>query len=139
MIPKISNKDLYEHCHRTEDEEQTEQEEQVELHIIPNMVPSETFIVGSIATPKKLSSPIIPFSGSIPELNTSDTDMESQRTTEENEKTSLWMIILFVLAAIGYVIFSVFFFIPLFILALFGISKHPFMGYIIFRDLMRKR
>ena len=24
MIPKISNKDLYEHCHRTEDEEMLE-------------------------------------------------------------------------------------------------------------------
>ncbi len=116
-------------------EKQTEQEEQVELYIIPNMVPPEASYVSSITTPKESLSTGVLLPDNIHEQNTSDADTESQNTTKDNEKNSPWLIILFVLAAIG----DVFFFIPLCVLALFGISKHPFMGYIIFRDLMRKR
>ena len=45
-----------------------------------------------------------------------------------------WYVTLAILAFIGNVIF----FLPLCILGLFGLSKHPFIGYFMFRDIFRK-
>ena len=45
-----------------------------------------------------------------------------------------WYVTLAILAFIGNVIF----FLPLCILGLFGLSKHPFIGYFMFRDFFRK-
>ena len=45
-----------------------------------------------------------------------------------------WYVTLAILAFIGNVIF----FLPLCILGLFGLSKHPFLGYFMFRDIFRK-
>lgn len=45
-----------------------------------------------------------------------------------------WYVLLAILAFIGNVIF----FLPLCILGLFGLSKHPFLGYFMFRDIFRK-
>ena len=45
-----------------------------------------------------------------------------------------WYVTLAILAFIGNLIF----FLPLCLLGLFGLSKHPFIGYFMFRDIFRK-
>ena len=51
----------------------------------------------------------------------------------EKPQSNPWFILFAILALIGQVIF----FIPLAILALFGLADHPFLGYFVFRDIMR--
>ncbi len=48
-------------------------------------------------------------------------------------RTNGWYIFLFTLNIIA----NILFFIPMLLLTLVGITKHPFLGYFIFRDIMR--
>ena len=63
---------------------------------------------------------------------------EAQRKADEAYQKALHSPWTYILAAIA-PLANILFFIPMFILTLLGLSQHPFIGYLFFRDLMRGR
>ena len=60
-------------------------------------------------------------------------EMSDNYDEDQPKKPSKWMMFLYILAAIG----DLLTFLCLFPFALLGLSKHPGVGYFVFRDMMR--
>lgn len=61
--------------------------------------------------------------------------IDTKQPEQKKEKSvNFWYIVLVILSIIANLIL----FIPLCLLGFFGLSKHPFIGYFMFRDMMRR-
>ncbi len=65
--------------------------------------------------------------------DSSDNSENSDNSEVQSRKPSKWMMFLYILAAIG----DLLTFLCLLPFAILGLSKHPGVGYFVFRDMMR--